>query len=138
MGKGKHDDDYDHRDHDRGFDEIESLLLKEEMWSNSKAGALLHGGDYDRKINLSTRIQNDITRSEKKGDKRVINQDKNDRATSEQVLDPRTRLILFKLLSNGFLEEIDGKSFYPSLELHILFSIAFLRSRRSHSKSHSL
>jgi hypothetical protein len=109
MGKGKHhDDDYDHRDYDRGFDEIESLLLKEEMWSNSKAGALLHG-DYDRKINLSTRIQNDITRSEKKGERRAANQDKNDRATSEQVLDPRTRLILFKLLSNGFLEEIDGK-----------------------------
>lgn len=108
MGKGnRYEDDYDHRD--RGFDEIESLLLKEEMWSNSKGGALMHGGDYDRKINLSTRIQNDITRSEKKGEKRVTNQDRNDRATSEQVLDPRTRLILFKLLSNGFLEEIDGK-----------------------------
>jgi hypothetical protein len=24
------------------------------------------------------------------------------------VLDPRTRLILFKLLNSGFLEEIDG------------------------------
>ena len=60
------------------------------------------------KMNLSTRVENDITRSEKKGEKRVKNQGRDDRATSEQVMDPRTRLILFKLLSNGFLAEIDG------------------------------
>lgn len=146
MGKGKYDDDYDRRDNDRGFDEIESLLLKEEMWSNSKASALLHGGDYDRKINLSTRIQNDITRSEKKGEKRSTNQDKNDRATSEQVLDPRTRLILFKLLSNGFLEEIDGKSkrfhyWQFKKNFSAIISAAYLnyplpfRTRRSHPES---
>jgi len=33
---------------------------------------------------------------------------RDDRATSEQVMDPRTRLILFRLLSKGFLKEIDG------------------------------
>ena len=33
---------------------------------------------------------------------------RDDRATSEQVLDPRTRLIVFKLLSTGFLKKIDG------------------------------
>jgi hypothetical protein len=37
--------------------------------------------------------------------------DLNNRATSEQVMDPRTRLILFKLLSNGFLNEIGNNSF---------------------------
>ena len=35
-------------------------------------------------------------------------QGRDDRATMEQVLDPRTRLILFKLLSQGFLQKLDG------------------------------
>lgn len=34
--------------------------------------------------------------------------DKADRATSEQVLDPRTRYILFRLLANGVISQLDG------------------------------
>lgn len=34
--------------------------------------------------------------------------DKADRATAEQVMDPRTRMILFKLLNRGTLKQIDG------------------------------
>ncbi|ORX69233.1 RIO1-domain-containing protein, partial [Linderina pennispora] len=34
--------------------------------------------------------------------------DKADRATTEQVLDPRTRIILFKLLNQGVIYEING------------------------------
>jgi len=34
--------------------------------------------------------------------------DKADRATVEQVMDPRTRMILFKLLNRGFITEING------------------------------
>jgi len=34
--------------------------------------------------------------------------DKSDRATIEQVMDPRTRMILFKLLNRGFISEING------------------------------
>jgi len=34
--------------------------------------------------------------------------DKADRATVEQVMDPRTRMILFKLLNRGFISEING------------------------------
>lgn len=33
---------------------------------------------------------------------------RDDRATTEQVMDPRTRLILFKLLNSGFIQEING------------------------------
>jgi len=36
------------------------------------------------------------------------NKDKSDRATVELVLDPRTRLVLYKLLSRRFLDEING------------------------------
>ena len=39
---------------------------------------------------------------------RVRKKDKADRATTEQVLDPRTRMILFKLLSRGQISEING------------------------------
>ena len=56
----------------------------------------------------SNHIQNDIIRSEKKSEKRPNYYGRDDRATSEQVMDPRTRLMLFKLLSNNFLSEIDG------------------------------
>ncbi|KZO96873.1 RIO1-domain-containing protein [Calocera viscosa TUFC12733] len=34
--------------------------------------------------------------------------DKADRATNEQVLDPRTRIILFKMIGRGLVEEING------------------------------
>lgn len=34
--------------------------------------------------------------------------DKRDRATAEQVLDPRTRMILFKLLQRGTIDAIEG------------------------------
>ncbi|KAH8825356.1 RIO1-domain-containing protein [Flagelloscypha sp. PMI_526] len=45
----------------------------------------------------------------RKGPSAHANQkDKSDRATNEQVLDPRTRLILFKAIGRGMLEEING------------------------------
>ena len=34
--------------------------------------------------------------------------DKSDRATSEQVLDPRTRIILFKMIGRGMIHEVNG------------------------------
>lgn len=39
---------------------------------------------------------------------RIRTKDKNDRATAEQVMDPRTRIILFKLLNRGVISEING------------------------------
>lgn len=39
---------------------------------------------------------------------RALRTDKSDRATNEGVLDPRTRLILFKWIRNGELRRVDG------------------------------
>jgi serine/threonine-protein kinase RIO1 len=39
---------------------------------------------------------------------RHIDKDKSDRATTEQVLDPRTRLILLKMLNANIIYEING------------------------------
>ena len=97
----------DEEDEDFSFDALESMLLNDGSYTGGAKGAM-GGTDLGKKINLSTRVQNDITRSEKKGEKRLNDCGKDDRATSEQVLDPRTRLILFKLLNNGFLSAIDG------------------------------
>ena len=110
WSRGGNDDDSD-GDADAlfSFDDLESSLLHEDMPGGLGKGGVAGGAmDLTKKMNLSVRVQNDIVRSEKKGEKRVSNIGKDDRATSEQVLDPRTRMILFKLLNNGFLEEIDG------------------------------
>lgn len=34
--------------------------------------------------------------------------DKSDRATNEQVLDPRTRIILYKMIGRGLIQEVNG------------------------------
>lgn len=39
---------------------------------------------------------------------RYRSKDKHDRATAEQVLDPRTKIIIFKMLSRGTISEING------------------------------
>ncbi|THH27031.1 hypothetical protein EUX98_g7147 [Antrodiella citrinella] len=45
----------------------------------------------------------------RKGPSASANQkDKSDRATNEQVLDPRTRIILFKMIGRGLLFEVNG------------------------------
>ncbi|KAI9009485.1 RIO1 family-domain-containing protein [Gaertneriomyces semiglobifer] len=61
--------------------------------------------EFMAKINLG-----DIGSSgSRKADSSVSrNKDKADRATVEQVLDPRTRIILFKLLNRGVIQSING------------------------------
>lgn len=60
-------------------------------------------------LNLSHSVANSVSKMhDLEQHKRTLVQGRDDRATSEQVLDPRTRLILFKLLSVGMLESIDG------------------------------
>ncbi|CAB3407463.1 unnamed protein product [Caenorhabditis bovis] len=78
-------------------------------------------GDFTKKLNAArqhvvapnhakNRLLNDAERnadsSEDRKRKRI--KDRADRATVEQVLDPRTRLVLFRLLQRGTLASIDG------------------------------
>eukprot|EP00808_Paulinella_micropora_P003371 g80114.t1 len=54
-------------------------------------------------------VQNQVQRAERKAtEQRIRAKDKADRATTEQVLDPRTRKILVKLLNAGVLSEVNG------------------------------
>ncbi|XP_037936885.1 serine/threonine-protein kinase RIO1 [Teleopsis dalmanni] len=64
---------------------------------------------YDPTTNMSAQAANRIVGFDRKQDsERFRVRDKNDRATAEQVMDPRTRLILFKLLNRGLIKEING------------------------------
>lgn len=69
---------------------------------------------YEDKINLdaynvSKKTLNLLNETDKKTfEERKRVKDKSDRATVEQVLDPRTRMILFKLISRGYIEQING------------------------------
>lgn len=48
--------------------------------------------------------------------------DKSDRATNEQVLDPRTRIILFKMIGRGLIHEVNG-CVSTGKEVHDLYSL---------------
>ncbi|XP_060941109.1 serine/threonine-protein kinase RIO1 [Limanda limanda] len=69
---------------------------------------------YEHKINLdklnyADSVINKVTMMQKQKDANTYRvKDKSDRATVEQVLDPRTRMILFKMLSRGAICEISG------------------------------
>uniref|UniRef100_A0A1B6CH20 Serine/threonine-protein kinase RIO1 n=2 Tax=Clastoptera arizonana TaxID=38151 RepID=A0A1B6CH20_9HEMI len=72
---------------------------------------------YTNKINvdmyegptLPNNVANSVQLTQKKVEAdRLRTKDKHDRATAEQVMDPRTRMILFKLLNRGFIQEING------------------------------
>lgn len=72
---------------------------------------------YTNKINvekyegpqLPNSAINTLLESNRKADAdRYRAKDKHDRATAEQVMDPRTRMILFKLLNRGLITEING------------------------------
>lgn len=60
-------------------------------------------------LNLPHAIKNSLKESELREDSQKIRvKDKEDRATVEQVLDPRTRIILVKLLNKRVFKEING------------------------------
>uniref|UniRef100_A0AAY4A1G1 Serine/threonine-protein kinase RIO1 n=1 Tax=Denticeps clupeoides TaxID=299321 RepID=A0AAY4A1G1_9TELE len=69
---------------------------------------------YEHKINLdklnyADSVINKVTVMQKQLQADTYRvKDKSDRATVEQVLDPRTRMILFKMLSRGVISEING------------------------------
>lgn len=69
--------------------------------------------------------------------------DKSDRATTEQVLDPRTRIILFKMIGRGLLYEVNGcvstgKEVLPFFRMPTFNALISVRSYRQMYTMHSL
>ncbi|XP_055529856.1 serine/threonine-protein kinase RIO1 [Wyeomyia smithii] len=64
---------------------------------------------YEGPLALPTHAKNKLIETQRRADnERLRSKDKQDRATAEQVMDPRTRIILFKLLSRELICEING------------------------------
>ncbi|CAO1627222.1 unnamed protein product [Jaminaea pallidilutea] len=63
---------------------------------------------YASRISLSGSIDGAVPRKANSASTNTREKDKADRATSQQVLDPRTLLILFKMLQRTFLHEVNG------------------------------
>ncbi|XP_058466217.1 serine/threonine-protein kinase RIO1 [Malaya genurostris] len=64
---------------------------------------------YEGPALLPNHAKNTLIETQRKADSdRLRSKDKQDRATAEQVMDPRTRIILFKLLSRDMICEING------------------------------
>lgn len=67
-----------------------------------------HKINLDR-LNLADSVINKVTEKSRQKEADMYRvKDKSDRATVEQVLDPRTRMILFKMLTRGVISEING------------------------------
>ncbi|KNZ50851.1 atypical/RIO/RIO1 protein kinase [Puccinia sorghi] len=69
----------------------------------------------DQLVSLSSKFADKLslgdvntTSTRKGGFERLNHTDRADRATNEQVLDPRTRLVLFKMLGRGLVDRIEG------------------------------
>lgn len=118
------DDDYDSDGYEEDYQIKSSALNKNhnnQQVSQNK-GSTYQPTDqlfrkYTNKINvdkyeaphLSSKATNLLMQSEKRMDNdRIRIKDKHDRATAEQVMDPRTRMILFKLLNRNVISEING------------------------------
>ncbi|GAA5809829.1 hypothetical protein MFLAVUS_003244 [Mucor flavus] len=84
-------------------------MLESQIDSLGHFASRIHIGEDYNPNKISSSVASDIKLSSKKasGDK-TTQKDKSDRATVEQVLDPRTRIILFKMLNRGIFYEING------------------------------
>ena len=115
------EEDYDYSDDEDGDDLYYDQLVDNDLHGVGGGGAIAAaqsaGGGSSARINFSAKVNLDMSHSVHNSvrkmraleiTKRERHTGRDDRATSEQVLDPRTRLILFKLVSTGFLDKVDG------------------------------
>jgi len=103
---------YDEQDDDLYDDNLmddDDVLQSKGGISSSQSHKLDGLGSARINLNSSHKVSNSVTKMQQlETSKRKSHTGRDDRATTEQCLDPRTRLILFRMLSNGFLELIDG------------------------------
>jgi len=102
------DEDEDEVEGGDELDDLEADLLGEggNYHQSDTLSSLEH--KFNKKLNISQSVTNELKKSEAVQGKRILHTGRDDRATTEQCLDPRTRYILFKMLNKGFLSEING------------------------------
>jgi len=103
------DDDYDDDDDDDEILRYDDDQIKEKGENaNSTAQQSIKHFQPANKILSKFVDKIDLSRLDFVNDGKCRSKDKHDRATVEQVLDPRTRLILFKFLQQGLVNQING------------------------------
>lgn len=104
------DDDAYYNDYDDYDDPDDGPISIGGSYNSTKLAAASSCSNSSKmNLSLSHSVANSVAKMQDlEVKKRSLTQGRDDRATSEQVLDPRTRLILFKLLSRGFLSTVDG------------------------------
>jgi hypothetical protein len=108
LPESAYDDNYDDDDDDDD-DEMYYYDADDNPISSNSATQMAAGFTSGKKMNFTHSVGNAVSKmQELETKKRTLHTSRDDRATSEQCLDPRTRLMLFKMLSNGMLELIDG------------------------------
>jgi RIO kinase 1 len=101
-----HDDDNDDDDDDNDDDDYDDYTATMSIRQRSSSSIATTSASS---TNISHKVQNKVQQLQHlEYSKRTLHTDKNDRATSEQVLDPRTRYILFKLLQSNVLQDFHG------------------------------
>jgi len=130
VGGDYYDDQYDEDDDDDDDEELhyDELIANDNGGGGALAAAAAAqgggggggGGGSSSGSNhpkLSSRVNLDMSHSVHTSVQRMRHLEvtkrgnhtgRDDRATSEQVLDPRTRLLLFKLVSTGVCDKVDG------------------------------
>ena len=104
---GDDEEDYYDDEEDAAF-EIEAAELAPQFESLVSLGPL-GGGGGGGAPQLSQSAGSSLRSLERKGEKaKPTGLTRDERATVEQVLDPRTRLLLFKLINSGTLTSING------------------------------
>ena len=101
------DDDYDDvDDYDIYYDEDDNPIFAGATSDQTNGNSI---AVTSKRMNFSHAVGNSVSKmQELETKKRTLHTSRDDRATSEQCLDPRTRLMLFKMLSSGILDVIDG------------------------------
>eukprot|EP00538_Stauroneis_constricta_P013001 CAMPEP_0119556870 /NCGR_PEP_ID=MMETSP1352-20130426/8686_1 /TAXON_ID=265584 /ORGANISM="Stauroneis constricta, Strain CCMP1120" /LENGTH=603 /DNA_ID=CAMNT_0007603881 /DNA_START=96 /DNA_END=1907 /DNA_ORIENTATION=+ len=112
---GIDDDDEYYYENDDDDDDDDYIYDKDDnpIFSSSGGGGVsstnMKAFTDSKKMNFSHSVGNSVSKMQAlETKKRTLHTSRDDRATSEQCLDPRTRLMLFKMLSNGMLDAIDG------------------------------
>ncbi|KAL9191519.1 hypothetical protein ACHAXT_001225 [Thalassiosira profunda] len=103
------DDYYDGEEEDDDLYDLDDDDLLATKGGHASASLASNAGASRINLNSSHKVSNAVNKMQNlESTKRTSHTGRDDRATSEQCLDPRTRLILFRMLSSGFLELIDG------------------------------
>ncbi|KAF7559148.1 hypothetical protein G7046_g5004 [Stylonectria norvegica] len=112
------DDDLDDEDWDGDTGDLTKSYNRQRQLHNSDGGALLPRSNQQKPTaNTSASVDDQISALSKHAAKirldsvkqeKETDKDKSDRATSEQVLDQRTRMILLQMINRGFVSEVHG------------------------------